>query len=202
MTAQELQLAIRGDPDLPHEGREAVDHPHRDVLEGLWSDVAADLARLARAMGVPADRVDDVLQEVFVTAWEKAPSRATRQELQRWLIRVTTNRCNLEHRRRKVWRRIVDSVGRLRARFSPVADPRHATMEAEARDLIRRVLESLPPEQRTALVLRYFEGYDARQIGEILEMPHATVRSHLHRARRELARTLIEAGYVHEEERD
>jgi RNA polymerase sigma-70 factor, ECF subfamily len=200
MNAQELQLAVRGDPDLLHEGREEVVYPHRNVLEGLWSEVSGELARLARAMGVGADRVDDVLQEVFVTAWEKGPSEATRQELKWWLIRVTTNRCNLEHRRRKIWRRIMESVGRLRDVFSPVTGPRHAAMEAEARDLIRQALDRLPPEQRTALVLRYFEAYDARQIGEILEMPQATVRSHLHRARRALARVLIEAGYVHEEE--
>jgi RNA polymerase sigma-70 factor (ECF subfamily) len=70
---------------------------------------------------------------------------------------------------------------------------------AEERELVRRAVERLPPEQRSVLVLRYFEHYDARQIGEILGMPHATVRSHLHRARQALARTLIEAGIESDE---
>jgi RNA polymerase sigma-70 factor (ECF subfamily) len=201
MNAQELQFAIGGAIAAPHGRRDAVPHSPREVLEGLWSEVSPELARLARAMGVAADRVDDVLQEVFVAAWEKSPSDVDGEALKRWLIRVTTNRCNLEHRRRKGWRVVLEKIGWLRAVMgdscgdSSREDAAGATVASEERELVRRAVERLPPEQRTVLVLRYFEHYDARQIGDILGMPHATVRSHLHKARRSLARTLIDAGF-------
>lgn len=201
MNVQQLPIAGGGVFARPHGRREPVAHSPRDVLEGLWSDVSPELARLARAMGVVADRVDDVLQEVFVAAWEKAPSGVDRQEMKWWLIRVTTNRCNLEHRRRKGWRRVLEKVGWVRAvaasgfRSPRRAEGAEAVAAAEERELVRQAVERLPPVQRSVLVLRYFEHYDARQIGEILDMPHATVRSHLRRARRALARTLVEAGF-------
>jgi RNA polymerase sigma-70 factor (ECF subfamily) len=205
MNVHELPIAIGGGRCLPHGRRQAVAHSPRDVLEGMWSEVSPDLARLTRAMGVAADRADDVLQEVFVAAWQKAPADIDRQELKWWLIRVTTNRCNLEHRRRKRWRVVLEKMSWLRSAtigsgggrtHSEGAD---AMAAAEERELVRRAVERLPPEQRSVLVLRYFEHYDARRIGEILEMPNATVRSHLHRARRALARTLTEAGIESDE---
>ena len=43
------------------------------------------------------------------------------------------------------------------------------------------VLGKLPEDQRIAVVLRYYGGYKASEIAEIIDMPGATVRSHLRR---------------------
>lgn len=45
-----------------------------------------------------------------------------------------------------------------------------------------RLCAELPPQQRAAVVLRFFEDRSFADIGEILDVPEATARSHVHRA--------------------
>jgi RNA polymerase sigma-70 factor (sigma-E family) len=81
------------------------------------------------------------------------------------------------------WRRI--------RRESPVAEVRdtpgshrHAdpTAEVDADDAVWRVCQTLPRQQRAAVVLRFYEDLDYPEIAEILGLAEATVRSHVHRA--------------------
>jgi RNA polymerase sigma-70 factor (ECF subfamily) len=57
---------------------------------------------------------------------------------------------------------------------------------------IDAALARLREVEREVVVLRYFCGLNSREIGEVLEMAEATVRSHLTKARRQLARDLAD----------
>lgn len=67
------------------------------------------------------------------------------------------------------------------------------------RRALNRALETamaaLKPDQREAMALRYEEGLSFEEIGQVLGIPEVTARSHVHRARKELARLLTEAGW-------
>ena len=54
--------------------------------------------------------------------------------------------------------------------------------------------ETLPPLQRAAVVLRFYDDLDFSAIAGILGCPEATARSHVHRARTRLRSTLIEGS--------
>ena len=51
----------------------------------------------------------------------------------------------------------------------------------EEREMVRRALQTLDPQTRSILVLRYFAELDSTEIGKILELPAATVRGRLRR---------------------
>jgi DNA-directed RNA polymerase specialized sigma24 family protein len=93
--------------------RGTVGKARTDVLPAVWDESARELARLVGALGISSDRAEDVLQDVFVAALEKAPATADRTELRRWLFRVTINRCNLEHRRGTRWQRVWQAIRQL-----------------------------------------------------------------------------------------
>src|SRR5690606_29512147 len=124
-----------------------VDEPSRAMLQDAWCAVSGELARLAAAMGVGADEVDDLLHEVFVVAWERGPVCTDAQQWKWWLIRVMVNRCRLVHRRRSRWRRMWQTVARLRSRAAPADGLRRAT-EQEERQAVGRALDDLPAVQR------------------------------------------------------
>jgi RNA polymerase sigma-70 factor, ECF subfamily len=179
-----------------------VHHPPGNTLSMVWPEVAPELARVLRAMGISAANVDDILQDVYLAAWQKQPPGLAADDLRRWLFRVALNRANLEHRRRGRWRRwwrhLVgqhEPVGNHLAPRSPVVD---AACREEHKDVVRRVLEQLPPQIRTILVLRYFAELDSKEIAAILDMPDSTVRSHLRSGRQQLALELTRAGYQHD----
>jgi RNA polymerase sigma-70 factor (ECF subfamily) len=60
---------------------------------------------------------------------------------------------------------------------------------------LQEAMATLRPDQREAVVLRYEEGLSFEEIGQILGIPEVTARSHVHRARKELASVLSAAGW-------
>jgi RNA polymerase sigma-70 factor (ECF subfamily) len=175
--------------------RNAVRESAEDLLRSVWDEIAPDLGRLACALGVTPGRVEDTLQEVYLIAWQKQPQAADRIGLRRWLYRVTTNRCHLEHRRRTRRRRFLHSLAKLWKGASEGGDAADAAARDEERELVRRALDGLKPPLRSVLVLRYFAQLDSKEIGRILELPDSTVRSRLRAARRQLAAALKQMGY-------
>ncbi len=182
----------------PESRRSAVAKTPHQVLQGMWDNVAPELARLSAAMGVSADYVEDVLQDVFVAAWKNCPVGLNLKRTKWWLIRTTVNRCNLLHRHQKRWEAVLKESTCGRSALTTSDSAHHLAIKQEERRLVVCELNLLSPEQRSVLILRYFENYDSKEIGAILGMPDSTVRSHLCNARRMLARGLVKAGYQHE----
>jgi RNA polymerase sigma-70 factor (ECF subfamily) len=170
-------------------------------FDALWQEQAGELARLAGAMGVERTAVADVLQDVYLTAWRKRPANLPAEDQRKWLVRVTVNRCNLEHRRaarwRAAWQRLTHHTnGRVASEASQQAD--QTTERNEQREAVRRGLKQMEPKLRAILVLRYYADFNSKQIAEILGLADSTVRGHLRAAREQLAAQLGRAGYGHE----
>lgn len=128
-------------------------------------------------MGNASD-AEDVVQETFLRAYEKAPEFESAEHEKAWLIRVTVNLCN--SRLRSPWRK----------RTVPLLDS-YPTAEPEQHVLLEHVL-ALPPKYRAAIHLFYYEGYSVRDIAGLTGQREGTVRSLLTRARQKLKAVLKE----------
>jgi RNA polymerase sigma-70 factor (ECF subfamily) len=190
--------------------KKTVHEPATENLAAAWEELRPELSRLVRALGVGSANADDILQEVYLTAREKCPralksplslrERArVREDLRKWLIRVTVNRCRLEHRRTGRWRRVFTALTHLFDRRGPNATAAESLSRDAERQQVRQALQSLDVNTRLLLVLRYFADFDSNEIGRILQLPEATVRGRLCRARQKLADRLRQTGYRHEE---
>jgi RNA polymerase sigma factor (sigma-70 family) len=79
----------------------------------------------------------------------------------------------------------------------PAAPPAPDPVERqELGRALEMALAGLRPDQRAAIVLRYEHGLSFGDIGAVLGVPEATARSHVHRARKELALRLTESGWA------
>lgn len=143
------------------------------------------LLRYATVLTGDAHTAADLVQEVLLRAhvrWNRI-SLTDRPDL--YLRRMVTNE-HLSWRRRwhvRTIRPAADDV--LAARADPQRDHAHRVVEDDA---MWRRLSTLPPRQRTVLVLRYYEGLDDLEIGRVLGTSAATVRSHASRALQALRR--------------
>lgn len=154
------------------------------------------LRRVAAGMGFGASDADDILQDVYIEACQRPGQYRGAPEAERWLLRVTINRCLLEYRRRSRFKRTADEILRRRqSRGSegPSSDDALLT-RCEEIELVRVGLREMDGSLAAVLVLRYFCEQNATEIGEILELPAATVRSRLRAARMELADRLVRKG--------
>ena len=196
MDAYGLTSVLTGQFEHLDSGCRSVRKSPKKLLQSVWDEITPELSRLVCAMGIAPDRVEDVLQDVYLTAWRKQPSGIGQGDLRRWLFRVTTNRCNLEHRRRSRWRKVSRGLTRVWGGSNCQPDATDAACRTEEQELVRRALERLEPQLRSILVLRYFAEFNSKEIGDILGLPDSTVRSQLRTARQHLAWELKRTGYT------
>jgi len=150
-----------------------------------------------RIMGDPA-AAEDVAQETFITAYQSL--RTFRGgSFKSWLMRVATNRCYDELRRRK--RRPQSSLDEMTDENesyaflrSPQDGPETHRQRVELALAIERCLKDLPDDQRIVTVLGDVEGYDYQEIANITRVSLGTVKSRISRARAKLRDCLQTAG--------
>ena len=147
-------------------------------------DAALNLARwLTRS---PAD-ADDIVQEAMLRAF-RAFDGVRGGEVKPWLLAIVRN-CSITwassaRRRAQVALPSAEEVANDDAAFAAAGpDPEAAAIGADEGKKLARVLETLPEEFRTALVLREWEDMSYRQIAEVTGVPIGTVMSRLARAR-------------------
>lgn len=155
--------------------------PVQQRLEGWFRDHFDTLWRLAFRLGAPHETVDDIVQQAFITAAQRANQIARGSE-RAFLISVTVRVCANQRRRHKLRReRTADLAHESAAAVS--ADAEQLLAQKQLRELLDLALDALPPEQRSVLVLHEIEGFSAAQIAELLQLPMGTVGSRLRRAR-------------------
>lgn len=121
---------------------------------------------------------EDVYQDVFLRLLERGSAGWDSEHLKAWLLRTALNRCaDVGRSRRRYPLPLEEAMGMSRAANEE---------ESELWDAVAR----LPEKLRTAVHLFYGEGYESHEIGTLLGIPAATVRSRLSRARRELRNVL------------
>ena len=199
MTTYEIRQVITGqgvaeDNNFP---RTKTAGPVRAGLSAIWQEAVGELKKLVAALGC-GQAVEDILQDVYLTALQKKPYGLDQVPLRCWLFRVTINRCHLENRKRVLRRKTLLTLAER-----PDKKNRHGCVsENVARNerykAVQSALEGLDQLDRAPLVLRYFHDMNSSQIAEILEIPDSTVRSRLRRARMKLATVLRKEGYDHE----
>jgi len=153
------------------------------------------LKRIIAGMGLSASDGEDVLQDVSIQAVKRAGKCLTKRDSIRWLIKVTVNRCLMEHRRRRSFRRLASEILKRRSETktgSTTAE--NKAIVAEELEIMRKTLQELDGSLLTPMVLRYFCDLNSSQVGEILSLSPSTVRSRLREARMILAKRLVERG--------
>lgn len=131
--------------------------------------------RLALCRLQNAADAEDVYQDVFLRLLEQRTGGWDGERTKAWLLRTALNRCADLGRARK--RRGTMSLDEVPDMAWPVDESAAELWDAVAR---------LPEKLRTAVHLFYAEGYESSEIGALLGVPAATVRSRLRRARAEL----------------
>lgn len=138
---------------------------------------------------------EDLLQEVFVAAWEGAGRFRGRSKVTTWLFRIAHNRAVSWLRRRK--REVtLDTVGDL-----PTEDgPAELMMGRWRADQIQAALAQLSPKHRAVLELAFYHELSYQEIAEVVGCPVGTVKSRVSYARRYLQDALGLLGMEHFQE--
>lgn len=127
---------------------------------------------------------EDVMQEAFLSAFEKINSYSGAVSFGAWLKRIVVNRSlDALAKRKAVFEDIENHTG-LRD-DSPEDSNYREELEAKVEE-VKAVIEELPEGYRVILSLYLIEGYDHDEIAEMLRISSSTSRSQLSRAKQKL----------------
>ena len=131
-----------------------------------------------------ADEAEDVVDETFWQAWRSAAGfDARRAAVPAWLAMIA--RCRALDRLRR--RRRHEDLGAV----APPAESSGAGVEeAERAERVAAALQMLPPEQRRAIELAFFDGYSHAEIADRLTLPLGTVKTRIRLAMQKLREQL------------
>ncbi len=145
------------------------------------------LMRFATHFLRSADEADDVLQEVFVRAETAIRRGAAPDHLDRWLFRITINRCRSQRRR---WWRFVSGGGADQALATAAVRPDDESLAL--RDEIEAGLAALSAPLREAFLLKHVEGLDYQAMATITGVSVPALKMRVARAREQLRERLKE----------
>jgi RNA polymerase sigma-70 factor, ECF subfamily len=122
---------------------------------------------------------EDIVQDTFMRALENAHVLNELNELQcrSWLYKTAKNI-------------FIDKFRRI----SKEPQPKVQMMKEDdlSEILVRQLCNQLPGEERTLFLMRYIDGYNSSELGEMFDLPSSTVRARLSSARKKMAKIYFE----------
>ena len=148
----------------------------------------------AVAYGVLRHREDarEVAQEAFIKAYRNLPSFRRDSSFYTWIYRITINLAidfqRKAHRKRETTFEDVrlgpDEINHTGPR--PMANPSEKLEDKQLGESIKSAIDTLPADQRTAIILREIQGLSYKEIAETMGCAEGTVMSRLYYARKKL----------------
>jgi RNA polymerase sigma-70 factor (ECF subfamily) len=134
------------------------------------------------------DVAEELLQDVFVVAWERAADFRGRSQVTTWLFRIA-------HHKAVDWLRKKRPDRLEQVDWLPADDcPEREVFDAWTMDQLQAALERLSTKHRAVIELAFLDGLSYREVAEIVDCPVGTVKSRVSYARRHLRQILEQMG--------
>jgi RNA polymerase sigma-70 factor (ECF subfamily) len=152
-------------------------------FEEMYQQQAPRIYSLACRIAGSAEDGEDLLQEIFLQAYRKLGSFKGESSVGTWLYRLALNHClDYVRSRQARMKKVTDSYDVEDSGYEPVA--RRDT--PIARIDLDRAVERLPDGCREAFVLHDVEGFDHKEVAEMLGIAEGTSKSQVFKARLKL----------------
>ena len=156
----------------------------RRSFEELYDRFSGVLFSTAYRVLNNQEAAEDVLQDVFIQIWEKAPLYdPTRGKPMTWAMTLTRNKAIDRLRSTQRRNRLQDDVQRASETFEQF-DGRSsfdAVVSGETGELVREAIQKLSKDQREAIELAFFSSLTQNEIAERLNEPLGTIKARIRR---------------------
>jgi len=176
----------KDDPGMEDPIRTHLDHKrYREAFELLLAQYENKVFRLAYALLGNRALGEETAQDVFVRIWKGLPGYRGQSSLSTWIYAIARNAC-LTARRRYAAR---PALSLDEPAVRQAAEARNAWALRKQTDL-DSLVALLPEKYRQVVTLFYMEDRSYEEVSRLLDLPMGTVKTYLHRARKDLAAAL------------
>ena len=165
---------------------------YAEAFELVVSAYQHKVFRLAFSILGNVALAEETAQEVFLRVWRALPAYRGQSSVSTWIFSIARNSAltawNNAAERRSI--SLDETAGRM------AAEARNAAWRRPTGGPdVARLVAQLPEKYRRVIALFYMEEKSYEEVARLLGLPMGTVKTYLHRARKELAELLSEAGW-------
>lgn len=178
-----VRRALAGDQDA-----------YREIVSRYERPIYSLVLRMVR----DRSRAEELAQDAFVKAFSRLETFDAAHKLSSWLFKIAHNTAIDHLRRRRVETVSIEGVGDEGPGWiatlpdESLPSPERRATQADLVRGLEAAVSRLRPEYREVVLLRFQEGLAYDEIAEVTGLPLGTVKTHIHRARKELVRLLEE----------
>ncbi|MEX2430604.1 MAG: RNA polymerase sigma factor [Dehalococcoidia bacterium] len=167
---------VRGSQKGDGEAFRDLVEPYREVLFGTAYLLTRDRGK-----------AEDLVQDALVRAWKGLPAFRAEGSFKAWVLRILVNEAMSKHRKKRLEETALEHALTVPQDGGGVEDE---VLLEEERLRLQRGMATLREDQKQVVVLRYYSDLSILEIARALGCREGTVKSRLHRALRQLGRTL------------
>ena len=189
------------DNDLVAKALEGETEAFGELVRRYQRPVYGLIVRMVRNAAI----AEEIAQDVFIKVYGRLESYDPLRKFSSWLFKVAHN-ATIDHlRRRRVPTVPLESPPEEGAQLADVLagpereGPEQIAARGELAVALERAMEALRPQQREVLLLRFRHGLSYTEMAAVMGLPLGTIKTHLHRARKGLARALEGSDWAPED---
>lgn len=176
MNEQDMKVAFAKTADGDANAFEPIGLTLRDPLSRFVNAIVKDL-----------EVTEDIVQDAFIRAIEKAHTFRGESLVKTWIFTIARNLAYMHLRKQK---RKLETLSTLQlalgAGWGQHSDPERIASLKEESLILHEALAALDTENREVILLRDIEGYSGKETAEIMELSLSAMKTKLHRSRLKL----------------
>ena len=152
---------------------------------------------IAKSFRCSDDDAKDIYQEVFIRVYRGLKNFQFKSEFSTWLFRIATNVCISFHSRKKNHDSIDREMNNNDEDQTTVADmissgdkTDDTAIGSDLSKHINKALDTLPPQQKMAFTLKFYQEYKIKEIAEIMQCNEGTIKRYLFTATQRMRQQL------------
>ncbi len=160
---------------------------NKEKLENLIELYGNDVLRIATLYMQNPSTAEDIFQDVFLKVNKYLSSFQGKSSEKTWIIKITINTC--KDYLKSAWRKKVVSIENFNDTIENASFDENIIDNENANMVLNEIL-LLPTKYKDVLILYYYKDFSTIEISSILNIPEATVRTRMKRAREMLKEKL------------
>lgn len=167
----------------------------KEAFEKLYTELRPRIYFfILKNVGSESD-AQDILQETFVTAFEKLPALKDKSAFSAWVYRIAYTKCmdTLKQRSDTRYTDIDDMPLKEMDKYqlqNPVMLPEEYAEDRELRARLKQTIEALDTKMRSAVILYYYEEMSVSETAKTLGISESAVKARLYKARKKIGREI------------